>query len=249
MKIRWLGHAAVLITTASGIRIVTDPYKPGYFARPDGRLYYKDIEEYADIVTITHEHLDHNTLDTIKGNPELVRGSEIKRKAPIMVKGIEFKGIPTLHDWSKGEILGENAILIFSVDDMRICHTGDLGHALSTEQIAEIGKIDILLLCVGLLRPIGERQFRIDEDGNQIPAPHTEYIINADVAREVHKQLDAKITIPIHYSNDRCSFKLASVETFLLQKKNIQRLDKSEINISIEDLPLERQIIVLKSSL
>jgi L-ascorbate metabolism protein UlaG (beta-lactamase superfamily) len=249
MNIKWLGHASVLITTNSGIRIITDPYRPGYFARPDGRLFYDEVKELADIVVITHEHIDHNTVDTIQGNPHIVRGAEIKGKGKVTVKGIDFKAIPTLHDESGGKVLGENSVVTFLAEGLRICHGGDLGHSLSKEQIAEIGNVDILLLCVGLLRPIGDRQFRIDKDGSRIPAPHSEYIINADVAIKVHDQLCARVTIPIHYSNDRCSFKLAGVETFLLQKKNIQRLDTSEIHLSKENLPSEQQIIVLKPAL
>lgn len=249
MRIKWLGHASVLITSKSGIKIITDPYKPGYFARPDGRLFYADIEEFANIVAMTHDHIDHSHIDTIKGDPILVKGSEIKLKGPMVVDGITFRAVPTLHDDCQGKVLGENSVLCFELDGLRICHTGDLGHVLSDRQMSEIGQVDILLLVVGLLRPLGERQFRIDDSGERIPAPHPGYIINADVASDVYHQLTPKITIPIHFSNDRCSFKLAGVETFLLQKDNIKRLQTSEIEIHRDSLPKENQIIVLEPAL
>jgi len=247
MKIKWLGHASVLITSDSGTKIITDPYEPGYHAPPGGTLAYDDIEESADIVVVTHEHPDHNNVAAVRGNPEIVRGAEIRGAAPVKSKGIEFKGIPTYHDNAGGELLGENTIICFEVDGIRICHTGDLGHQLSDEQVAELGRIDILLLCVGLLVPVGKPQFSTSEAGLPEPA-WSRYIINADVANQLYKQLAPKVIIPIHYSNDRCSFKLVGVDEFLKGKKNIIKLDTSEVEFKKEKLPADTQIIVLNPS-
>lgn len=248
MKIKWLGHASVLITSDSGTKIITDPYTPGTFAIPGGTLAYGNIEDSADIVAVTHEHPDHNNVAAVQGNPEIVRGAEIRGAGLVKVKGIEFKAIPCYHDAVGGDLLGENNLLCFEVDGLRICHTGDLGHQLSAEQVAELGEVDILLLCVGLLVPVGEPQFITNETGLREPV-WSQFIINADVANQLYNQLIPKVIIPIHYANDRCSFKLVDVETFLLKKTNIQRLDKNEIDFSKENLPVDRQIIVLKPAL
>jgi L-ascorbate metabolism protein UlaG (beta-lactamase superfamily) len=53
MKIKWLGHASFLITSDGGVRIITDPYGP------DDRLRYGEINESAEIATVSHEHFDH----------------------------------------------------------------------------------------------------------------------------------------------------------------------------------------------
>ena len=249
MKIKWLGHASVLITSDSGLRIITDPFRPGKYTTPDGRLFYFPIEESADIVAVTHGHVDHDRVDEIQGNPQMVRGDEIKGRGPIKVKGIEFKAIPTYHDESGGKVLGENSVLCFEVDGLRICHNGDLGHALTDEQLAQIGEVDVLLHCVGQCKPVGERQSRIDDVGQRVRLPFAGYIIDCDVANQVYNQLSPKVTIPIHYSNDRCSFKIASVESFLLQKKNVSRLDTSEVELKQGELPAESQITVLRPAL
>ena len=143
MKIKWLGHASFLITSDAEIKILTDPYTTG------GGLSYGKIQESADIVTISHEHSDHNNVATVRGNPEVVRGTITAE-----VKGIKFKGIPTYHDDAGGELRGNNAIICFEVDGIRVCHLGDLGHQLSDKQVAELGRIEILLIPVGVFIPL-----------------------------------------------------------------------------------------------
>jgi len=249
MKIKWLGHASVLIVSDSGLRIITDPFRPGKYITPDGVLLHLPINERADIVAVSHDHVDHDRIGEVQGSPEVVRGDEIKGKGPVNVKGIEFRSVPTYHDDSEGKILGENSVLCFEVDGMKICHNGDLGHKLTNEQLDHIGNVDVLLHCIGQCKPIGERQTRIDEEGQTIRLPFAKYIIDCEVATQVYEQLTPRVTIPIHYSNERCSFKISGVESFLLQKKNVKRLDTSEVELKQGELPAENEIIVIKPAL
>ena len=138
MKLKWLGHACFLITSETGLRIITDPYPQG------SGLSYSPINEAADIVAVSHDHFDHNNLSAVSGKPEVVTGSGTKT-----AKGIQFKGIATHHDESQGKERGSNSIFCFTVDGIMLCHLGDLGHGLSREQIAEIGNVDVLLVPVG----------------------------------------------------------------------------------------------------
>ena len=55
MKVKWLGHSAFVITSDTGIKIITDPYAA------EERLGYGDIKESADIVTTSHDHADHSS--------------------------------------------------------------------------------------------------------------------------------------------------------------------------------------------
>jgi len=213
MKIKWLGHASFMITSEAGIKIVTDPYASGESLR------YGEIKESADIVTVSHEHGDHNNVAAVKGNPEVVRGTA-------KVKEVEFKGIPTYHDNVGGNQRGKNTIFCFEVDGIRVCHLGDLGHQLSDKQVAEIGRVDILLVPVGGF-----------------------YTIDANVATVVCNQLIPKVIIPMHYKNDRCRFPIAGVDEFLRGKGNIDRPDASEVEFKKGELPAGTQIIVLKSAL
>lgn len=138
MNIKWLGHAAFLITSQAGTRIITDPYTPG------GGLSYGPIKETADIVTVSHGHGDHNNARALPGSPQVIRDTASKR-----IKDIEVRGVAVFHDEAKGQQRGNNIAFCFNVDGMRVCHLGDLGHPLTPEQVAAIGAVDILLIPVG----------------------------------------------------------------------------------------------------
>jgi len=91
MKLKWLGQAAILITSDSGTKIIADPYKPGYDVIPGGTLSYGDIEESADIVIVTHKHPDHNNVAAVQGNPEIIRGTEIGGVTAVKSKGMNLR--------------------------------------------------------------------------------------------------------------------------------------------------------------
>ena len=138
MKIKFLGHATFVITSDTGVKIITDPYETG----PD--LTYGEITESADIVTVSHDHHDHGNVAAVRGNPEVV-----SRVGRTKARGIEVKGIASYHDEVGGRLRGNNVIFCFEVDGIRVCHLGDLGHLLDDKQVKEIGSVDILLIPVG----------------------------------------------------------------------------------------------------
>ncbi len=141
MKIKWYGHAAFLITSDQGIKIILDPYEPGAFG---GQLSYGKIKDQADIALTSHDHADHNDTKSLPGSPQVIKGS-----GPKTIKGIPIKGISTYHDPSKGSERGANTIFNLRVDGIQVCHLGDLGHILSEKELKEIGPVDILLIPVG----------------------------------------------------------------------------------------------------
>jgi L-ascorbate metabolism protein UlaG (beta-lactamase superfamily) len=141
MKIKWYGHAAFLITSNQGVKIITDPYESGAYG---GQLAYGKIKDQADIALTSHDHADHNDAKSLPGSPQVVKGSGAQK-----VKGMSFKGVATYHDPSKGSERGTNTIFTFSVDGLNVCHLGDLGHVLTDKELAEVGPVDILFIPVG----------------------------------------------------------------------------------------------------
>lgn len=214
MKFRWLGHSAFLITADNGARIITDPYGdyPG--------LSYGPIREAADIVVVTHKHGDHFG-GRVKGDAKQVAGSGKK-----VVGGIEFRGVETHHDTSKGRERGPNTVFCFTVDGLKLCHLGDLGHELSEPAIAEIGQVDVLMVPVGGF-----------------------YTIDAATATGICERVKPGVIVPMHYRNDKCDFPISGVEDFLKGKSNIRRIDDSEVELTKENLPRETEIIVLRHAL
>ncbi len=214
MKIKWCGHATFLITTASGIKIVTDPYEPGGY---DGALAYGKIPDLIDIALVSHDHPDHNFVQALEGNPQVVKGPGTHT-----VSGITFKGVPTYHDTTRGSERGENVIFCFTVDDVRLCHLGDLGHMLEAEAASEIGTVDVLMMPVGGF-----------------------YTIDAAAATGVMNTLKPRLVIPMHFKTAKCGFPITTVDDFLLNKTGVKRLNTSEITLTRESLPSSTEIQVL----
>ncbi|MGW8321773.1 MAG: MBL fold metallo-hydrolase [Thermodesulfobacteriota bacterium] len=219
MKIQWLGHAAFLLETKDGVRIVTDPYESGAYG---GALGYGPIDTQADIVTVSHEqHEDHNHTSTVKGDPVIISGPGIET-----VKGVEMKRVHTYHDDSGGKERGENYVFCFKADGMRVCHMGDLGHVLSDEQVAEIGRPDVMLLPVGGTFTVGPEE-----------------------ASQVTDQLKPRIVIPMHYKTPQCGFPIEEVGSFLKGKSKVRKIGDSTVAIEQGSLPDSTEIVVLDPAL
>jgi len=218
MKIKWYGHAAFLVTSDQGVKLVTDPYEPGAFG---GKLSYGKIQDKVDIALISHDHADHNDTASLPGSPQVVKGTGSKT-----VKGISVKGISTYHDPSKGSERGANTIFTFSVDGIRICHLGDLGHVLGQKELDEVGSVDILLIPVGGF-----------------------FTIDPKEATQVADQIKPKVLIPMHFKTEKCGFPIAPVEDFIKGKSNTKRPGTSEVSFSKATLPQQAEIVVLEHAL
>lgn len=210
MKIKWLGHSSFLIESERGIKIITDPF--------DETLGYKIPRIKVNIVTVSHEHFDHNYVRGVKGRPVVFKGP-VKRESHKM----EFKGILTYHDSVFGSKRGPNTIFIIKADGLKLCHLGDLGHILSPDKLAEIGAIDILFIPVGGF-----------------------YTIDSTQATQIINDIKPKITIPMHYKTEVIKFSIDPVEIFLSNKDNVKRLESNELEIRKDTLPENNQIFVLQ---
>ena len=215
MRVKWLGHSCFLITSKGGLRVITDPYAVG------GGINYSPIKETADVVVVSHGHDDHSNVSTVQGKPEVVKGDGIKT-----AKSVQFRGIATYHDAAQGKQRGLNTVFCFTIDDIKLCHLGDLGHVLSPEQVNEIGAVDILFVPVGGF-----------------------YTIDAPVASQVCDQLKPKVVIPMHFKTPKCAYPIAGVEDFLKGKKGVRRVGDSEVDLEQEKLPAATEIVLLQPAL
>jgi len=66
VSIRWYGHACFMITSKQGASMLTDPYGEG--------VGYNIPNLNVNIVTISHEHFDHNNIAIINNNALILRG-------------------------------------------------------------------------------------------------------------------------------------------------------------------------------
>jgi L-ascorbate metabolism protein UlaG (beta-lactamase superfamily) len=185
MDITYLGHSSFRLKgkTAS---LVTDPYDVQMVG-----LKYPSVE--ADIVTISHDHKDHNQAQLVKGVKKIVAGP-----GEYEIQGISIIGIPSYHDSEKGQQRGKNVIYIYEIDGLRLAHLGDLGHTLNEGMIEQIGDIDVLFVPVG----------------------GSEYNLSSKKAVEVMQAIEPYFVIPMHYKmaeSKNSTLNLSSVEDFLAE--------------------------------
>ncbi|MGI6486480.1 MAG: MBL fold metallo-hydrolase [Thermoanaerobacterales bacterium] len=209
MKIQWFGHSCFLFESRSGTKIVTDPF--------DGSVGYKIPKIEADVVTVSHDHYDHNYVDCVQGDPNVIRNV-----GQYQQNGISIKGVSSFHDEAKGSKRGPNVIFVYGIDGLQICHLGDLGHLLSKAQVEEIGKVDVLLVPVG-------GTFTLDAEG----------------AVAVIQQLSPRVTIPIHFKTSAVSMPIAPVDEFLDKMGEGERIKETSIELTPETISECPKVLVL----
>jgi len=208
MDITWLGHSCFLISGKEKT-IITDPCHPD--------LGYCLGELEADIVTLSHFHPGHSYIEAIANDPRLV-----KSPGEYEIGGTFITGVASFHDNKKGDLRGKNTIYIIEMDDMTLCHLGDLGHPLDPHSIEEIGDVDILFL------PVGEVS-----------------TISLDTAVEIVRQLEPPIVIPMHYKTEAFTGNLSPVDNFLNKMRVLGLEAKPKLSITSSSLPATPQIILL----
>ena len=187
--ITWFGQATFLMSTGNGVKVLMDPVNPN--------MIKVEIPDAIDLVTISHEHGDHNYVALAMGNPVVIHGLMENDFASVdqVVKGIHVRTVGSFHDKQEGSQRGKNAIFIFELPGLNVVHLGDLGHVLNDNEVSAIGKTDILMIPVG---------------GGPT--------IDPAAAIEVIKQLKPKVVIPMHYmpaDTPEGGFRLGSVEDFI----------------------------------
>jgi len=217
VKIEYMGMSCFLITTAAGTRIVTDPF------HADSRILHPELrKEPADVVTVSCGNYAHCYVYAVGGMPYVYR---IARPTDIM--GIPFRGVSTRHLEMKDVGTtrpGENMVICFEVEGIRICHLGALGHRLTDGQVNEIGPVDVLMVPVGGV--------------STLPVADAAFVCG---------RLDPRIVIPMHYRSERCTYAdWATVDDFLEGKKNVVKYQGfGEMILRSDDLPKETRILAL----
>lgn len=215
MDITWYGHAAFLIATGQGIKIITDPYKPGK------DILYKPILDEADIITVSHDHGDHNFVEGLPGKPKV-----IKKVGKHEIKGVVVEGFPAYHDAMQGAQRGHNIIFTILAEDIRLCHLGDLGHVLSDKEVQQLRQVDVLLIPVGGFFTIGPKEATI-----------------------VAEQLRPQLIFPMHVKTAKCNLPIEPVDAFLQNKEEVRTLDVSTFSFTNEELKAGLGIVVLQPAL
>lgn len=179
MTLEWMGHACFLMTAADGTRVVTDPY--------DDSVGIAMLPLEAELVTMSHEHHDHNFTAMLAGSPMIARGLE-----SVQVGGVSVRALAAYHDDAQGALRGKNAIRIFSIDGLKIVHMGDQGCMPPPDVLGEIADADVMLLPVGGL-----------------------YTVDAQMAAKIVDNSRPRCVVPMHYKTAHCAYPIEGVAPFL----------------------------------
>lgn len=220
MQIFWKGQACFHIITQwnkqGQVRLVVDPFDPSI------GLKMPLLE--ADVVLSTHDHEDHNNIKGVK--PASPQGGDvfaITSPGEYEVKGVAIQGISSFHDAKQGAERGKNTMYVVEAEGMRLCHLGDIGQPeLTSEQISQIGNVDILFVPVGGV-----------------------YTVDAKAASKIVSQIEPRIVIPMHYWLPNLKFKLEKVDAFLREMgvKNIE--PQTKLTLKTRDLSSEEMKVML----
>ncbi|MDI6600354.1 MAG: MBL fold metallo-hydrolase [Thermoanaerobacteraceae bacterium] len=211
MKIKYYGHSCFLLT-GKNVSIATDPYDPS--------VGYDLPSIKADIVTVSHQHFDHNYLRAIRPGAAVV-----DLPGDHHVKGVNIKGYEVNHDSKGGTQRGKNIIFwMDNIDGVKICHLGDLGEPLSDDVLDKIKEVDILFAPVGGFFTLEPEQ----------------------MAKEV-RRINPKILIPMHFAVETTSgdLPIKPADYFLKLYGKGEKLNSDELEVTPENLPLDTGIYVL----
>ncbi|OGK22227.1 hypothetical protein A2866_06205 [Candidatus Roizmanbacteria bacterium RIFCSPHIGHO2_01_FULL_39_8] len=214
MDIKYFGHSAFFLRSKDA-KVVTDPFDP----KMTGIKFPKTE---ADIVTISHQHEDHNYKEGISGTPLFIEMPGEYEK-----NGVRVTGFQTYHDKKKGEERGENVAYKIEADGISLLHCGDLGIVWEDSFIDQLGEINVLMVPVGGV-----------------------YTIDANEAIELVKKIEPSLVIPMHYKTAMHSkdAAISPVDEFL-KKMAVEAVSPTpKLTIKKEDLLDEMKTVVMEIS-
>jgi L-ascorbate metabolism protein UlaG (beta-lactamase superfamily) len=211
MELTWLGHSCFRLKGKEAT-LITDPPAPS--------TGYSLARLTADIVTISHDHPGHNYVKGVGGEPRVVRGP-----GEYEIEQVLIAGVKTYHDREHGALRGRNTAYLITMDDVHICHLGDLGDRLDEKALETLSHADVLLVPVG-----------------------GQYTLDAERAAEVIAQIEPRIIVPMHYQTPTYKYSetpLDPVEKFL-QEMGVEAAEpQAKVVITPSSLPSEPQIVLL----
>jgi L-ascorbate metabolism protein UlaG (beta-lactamase superfamily) len=220
MQVEWYGQSAFRLSNGD-TTVFIDPFGDVSALASRGLEFnYPAIEGVdAHLLLVTHEHLDHNAVEAIGGDPVTLRSTAGKLESPIG----EVVAVASEHDAAAGTERGPNTIFVFDLDGTRVAHFGDFGQSeLRPEQAAAIGNVDLLFIPVGSGPTIGDEQ-----------------------AAAIAERLGAKWIVPMHYRTPKVSF-LEPADAFLERIPNVHRVDSPSFDTA--ELPADTPLAVVPAA-
>jgi L-ascorbate metabolism protein UlaG (beta-lactamase superfamily) len=230
MKIKFYAHASFRLE-GDGVAVVTDPYTPG----PDVSNF-DPIQETADVVIMSSAtDRFHSDPSHVLGNPVVVNAVEVVSQAGkeanrVTVQGVPIQAFPSMESltWEYGRDPEDNAMYLFELEGIRFLHIGDIGNALSEEQLEALaGQVDVMFALTG-----GNATIALDDLDAAIQA------------------IRPRVIIPMHYFHPKGRLKILPVTEFTNRypAEMVTFVKGSELELTSSTLPAAQHIYVLEQS-
>ncbi|MDI3340545.1 MAG: MBL fold metallo-hydrolase [Sphaerobacter sp.] len=208
-EIKWLGHACFRIRGREAV-VLMDPVGPA--------TGYTLPLQQADIVTVSHDHPGHTALERVRPGCRVIAGP-----GEYEIREVFIQGIRTYHDAEGGKRHGKNTVYTVEIDDLVICHLGDLGHTLDEAQAAALNGVDVLLVPVG---------------GGPT--------LDAATAAEVIGQIEPAVVIPMQFRTAQGDAERDPVDRFLNAMGATSVTPRDRITLRKADLGEALEVVVLQ---
>ena len=214
VDISWLGHACFRLR-GRDVTIVTDPFESDGWG-------YPPLETTADVVTVSNAHPHHAGVSAVSGTPRVLRGPGEYEIGGALIWGVRTPR----RAQDEGQPPTRNTAYVIQVEDLTICHLGDLNEAtLNDEQLRLIKDSAVLLVPVG-----------------------GHCTINAAQATEVIAQVEPKIIVPMHYATEqtRGHLELDDISRFCREMGSSDVAPRPRLTVTGASLPGEPTVVLLE---
>jgi L-ascorbate metabolism protein UlaG (beta-lactamase superfamily) len=214
MEISWFGHSCFQVR-GKQVTLVTDPFSERQ-ASQESLARLNKVN--AAIVTVSHDHSGHNQVAAVGGSPRVVKGP-----GEYEISDVLITGVASYHDAKRGSERGRNTIYLIHMDDLVLCHLGDLGHGLQDEQLEAVADVDVLFV------PIGGQS-----------------TLNPTQAAEVISQIEPRVIIPMHYPTSEVEGEFSEpLRKFCREMQVESPTVLPKLSITRNSLPTEIQVVLL----
>jgi L-ascorbate metabolism protein UlaG (beta-lactamase superfamily) len=212
VEITWLGHSCFRLRSRE-LTIITDPFGADGWG-------YSAVETAANVVTVSHEDPHHAYVEGVSGKPRIVRGP-----GEYEIGGVMITGVRTTRRAGEGEPLGKNTLYVFRLEELSVCHLGDLASALTPEQLEYAQDCGVLLVPVG---------------GG--------CTINGVEAARVVAQIEPRLVLPMHYATPETEGHLAleGLERFKKEMGAGEATPQARLTVTANSLPAEPTVVILE---
>ncbi len=208
MEIYWLGHGCFRLRGRDAT-VLMDPCPPS--------TGYKIGKVSADVVTISRDHPGSNHREALNGDKPT---KFLERPGEFEVQGVLVTGIAT-DESDREDGYSRNIAYVADIDDIRVCHLGDIQHVPTGDEVEE-------LTCDVLLIPVGGGR-----------------VLTAEKAAEIVSLLEPKIVIPMLYKTDVSKEDFQPVDLFIKEMGTEAKPPEQRLNINRSGLPHDTTLIQL----